>query len=105
MNHIEKYKNLITYLNSKLESWKLDIDKEEKLLKNIIDIYKSKDEENIKNIIKEIDYENFDLENEKVIKTRDWNITEEDDLDIEDFSSIKSISAIFLDNLKNKVWK
>lgn len=102
---IKNYENILNKITCDIKNNVFDFDKNEELIKKIIEIYKesrNKNFEIVKNLISSI--ENID-NNDNNIKTRDWNIDNIDEDNIESFNSIEMISGIFLDNLKNNLWQ
>lgn len=103
---LQKYENFIQNLNYQILNWNFDIKKNSKTLEIIIEIYKELKLKNYKKV-KNLIY-NLWLENDKTKKKsnlRDWyfedNTQEEN---IEAFNSIEMMSAIFLQNIKEKIW-
>lgn len=103
---LQKYENFIQNLNYQILNWNFDIKKNSKTLEIIIEIYKELKLKNYKKV-KNLIY-NLWIENDKTKKKsnlRDWDFednTQEEN--IEAFNSIEMMSAIFLQNIKEKIW-
>lgn len=111
MNKFKKYENILSQINSLILNNEFFIKDNEDILQIIIEIYKYskiKDLQNLNLKIEEFEKKaqekNLYFDNIKNIKTRDWNIDESDE-NIEAFNSIEMVSWIFLQNIKNELWK
>lgn len=103
MKIINWYENYISNINQDLKNKNFDLNQNEEKVLIIIEIYKEAKKQNfekVKELIIKLDC--CDIENSD--KTRDWNFWETSEDNIENFTSLESITAIFLDNLKNEVW-
>lgn len=108
---IKEFEKLLQNIQFSISNWTFKIEENEELLWKIIKIYelsKVKDFESIKDILKDIlkdivltDFDSNDISSNK---TRDWEIPVEED-NIEAYNSIEVVSWIFLQNLKDELWK
>lgn len=140
---LQKYENLLQTLNTQINNWDFNVEKNKNTLEKIIEIYKElkiKNYEKVKILIHNLEWiewkimlnekkdnlwsispwcpmpspcvvmESDNEQSKKISKkslsqTRDWDtqINLEDD-NIEAFNSIEMMSAIFLQNIKDKIW-
>lgn len=101
---IKNYENILNKITCDIKNNVFDFDKNEELIKKIIEIYKESRNKNFE-IVKDLISSIENIDNDNNIKTRDWNIDNIEEDNIESFNSIEMISGIFLDNLKNNLWK
>lgn len=107
MGKIAKYENLIRNINYSIEKWTFDINKNQKVIKRIMEIYKFSKNRDYKKVWEHIEK----LLKNKIYfqdfispKTRDWDNIEIED-NVEAYNSVEVVSAIFLQNLKDKLWE
>lgn len=104
---VKKYKKLLIQIQSAIDNWNFSVEKNEKILNKIMRIYKlsrQKKHKEVKKIINEMFSK--EINSDDFIKTndRDWEFPNYED-EIEAYNSIEILSGIFLQNLKDEIWK
>lgn len=104
---VKKYQKLLTQIQFSINNWSFSIEKNKEILNKILKIYKlskQKKHDEIKKIIDEIFSKELDYSENIKTNERDWEFPSYED-EVEAYNSIEILSGIFLQNLKDEIWK
>jgi hypothetical protein len=116
---VKNYESFLQKLNFEIQNWNFDVEKNKDYIEKIIEIYNESKLKNFTKVKELIEWlQNFFLENTNIVPpcpsaenvwaistTRSWETNIQDEENIENFNSVEVISAIFLQNLKEELWK